>query len=112
MPMGQMPVLEVDGKRVYQSLAISRYIAKQVGLAGADDWESLLIDIAVDNVNDFRVKMAAPLYEKDEDAKAKKSETVKTEVLPFFLDKLEAIAAENSGHLALGKVKHCHIHNK
>lgn len=53
MPFGQIPVLEVDGKRVYQSTSIARYVTKLVGLAGADDWESLLIDIAVDNMNDF-----------------------------------------------------------
>lgn len=54
MPMGQMPVLEVDGIRVHQSTSISRYLAKRVGLAGANDWENLLIDIAVDTINDFR----------------------------------------------------------
>lgn len=53
MPMGQMPVLEVDGRRVYQSMAIIRYVAKKVGLAGADDWESLQIDIMADNINDL-----------------------------------------------------------
>lgn len=54
MPMGQMPVLEVDGQRVHQSTSIARYIAKRVGLAGDNEWENLLIDIAVDTVNDFR----------------------------------------------------------
>lgn len=54
MPMGQMPILEVDGQRVYQSNAISRYLAKRVGLAGSNDWENLQIDIQVDNVADFR----------------------------------------------------------
>lgn len=53
-PMGQLPVLEIDGIQVYQSLAIARYVARLVGLAGKDDWENLQIDIAVDNVNDFR----------------------------------------------------------
>lgn len=52
--MGQMPVLEVDGKRAHQSLAITRYLAKQVGLNGADAWEDLEIDVAVDTINDFR----------------------------------------------------------
>lgn len=54
MPLGQMPVLEVDGQRVHQSVAISRYLAKRVGLAGANDWENLQIDSAVDTVNDLR----------------------------------------------------------
>lgn len=52
--MGQMPVLEVDGLRVHQSISIARYLAKRVGLAGANDWESLQIDSAVDTVNDLR----------------------------------------------------------
>ena len=55
MPMGQMPVFEVDGKRVHQSIAMSRYIAKLVGLVGADAWEDLMIDTVVDTVNDFRL---------------------------------------------------------
>lgn len=54
MPLGQMPILEVDGKRVHQSLAITRYLGKEVGLGGANSWEDLEIDIAVDTVNDFR----------------------------------------------------------
>lgn len=54
MPFGQVPVLEVDGQSVHQSTSIARYVAKKVGLAGANDWESLLIDIVVDTVNDFR----------------------------------------------------------
>jgi len=48
-------VLEVDGNIVNQSIAISRYLAKKAGLAGSDEWESLLIDITVDNINDLRL---------------------------------------------------------
>lgn len=55
MPMGQMPVLEVDGKRVHQSLAMCRYVAKQIGLAGSDPVEELQIDAIVDTINDFRL---------------------------------------------------------
>lgn len=53
--MGQMPVLDIDGHRVHQSISIARYVAKRVGLAGANEWENLVIDTAVDTVNDFRL---------------------------------------------------------
>ena len=54
MPFGQMPVLEIDGKQYAQSIALSRYVAKQVGLYGKDDLESLQIDQAADLSTDFR----------------------------------------------------------
>ena len=54
MPFGQVPVLEVDGKKVCQSVAISRYLAKQFGIAGKNDWEALEIDVTVDTIHDLR----------------------------------------------------------
>ncbi|XP_037032093.1 glutathione S-transferase-like [Bradysia coprophila] len=104
MPMGQMPVLEVDGKRVHQSIAILRYVAKIVGLAGADDWENLQIDSAVDTINDLRQKMAAVHFEADEAVKLKKRETLLNETVPFYLGKLEELAVNNNGHLAASKL--------
>lgn len=54
MPFGKVPVLEIDGKLMNQSVALTRYLSKKAGLAGNDEWETLLIDIAVDNINDLR----------------------------------------------------------
>lgn len=64
MPMGQMPVLEYKGKRAHQSIAMTRYLAKQVGLAGSDDWENLVIDTAVDTINDLRLSKLIRKVEK------------------------------------------------
>ncbi|XP_062560800.1 glutathione S-transferase-like [Armigeres subalbatus] len=103
-PMGQMPVLSVDGKQVHQSLAMARYLANQVGLAGANDWENLTIDIVVDTINDFRLKIVAAYYDPDENGKEKKFAIIKKEVIPFYLEKLEEIARDNNGYLANGKL--------
>lgn len=104
MPMGQMPVLEVDGHRVHQSISMARFLARKVGLAGSNDWENLVTDIAVDTVNDFRLKIAVVSYEPDDEVKEKKMITLTTEVIPFYLEKLEAITKDNNGFLALGKL--------
>ena len=56
MPFGQIPVLEIDGVRMLaQSNAIARYLARQHGLAGQDDWEQSQADMFVDNVHDLSI---------------------------------------------------------
>ena len=55
MPFGQMPVLEIDGKKIVQSSAICRYLGKLVGLAGDSDFENLQIDSVLDSFNDLRL---------------------------------------------------------
>lgn len=55
VPFGILPCLEVDGVRVNQTQSIARFLARQAGLMGQDCWEDMLIDIAVETVNDFRL---------------------------------------------------------
>ncbi|KAF5279389.1 hypothetical protein FQA39_LY05499 [Lamprigera yunnana] len=104
MPFGQVPVLEVDGKQAHQSIAICRYVAKQVKVNGADDWEDLEIDAIVDTINDLRGKIAAYHYEKDPEVKAKLKDPLFNETLPYYLDRLDAIAKANDSHLVAGKL--------
>jgi len=103
MPMGHMPVLEVDGKKVSESIAIARYVAHKVGLSGSNDWENLLIDSVVDTIIDLRQKMLAVFMESDENVKQTKKATLTTETFPFYFSKLEEIAKENNGHLVASK---------
>ena len=56
MPMGQIPVLEIDGKKYNQSKSICRYIAKKSNLYGSNDLEALEIDAAADNIDDLRIR--------------------------------------------------------
>jgi glutathione S-transferase len=57
MPFGMLPVLEIDGKLIGQSNSIARYLAKQYGLAGRDEWESLQCDMLVDTLTDLKQGM-------------------------------------------------------
>lgn len=54
MPYGQVPVLEVDGKKIAQSSAICRYAAKLAKLDGENDLEKLQIDSVVETLADIQ----------------------------------------------------------
>ncbi|XP_071864637.1 glutathione S-transferase-like [Bombus fervidus] len=100
-PYGQLPVLVIDGKKIAQSTAICRYLAKQYGLAGKDDWEALHIDATVDTIHDVRHKLASFHYEQDEKVKATKRKTAE-EILPFILERLDQQVKENDGYFHNG----------
>ncbi|KAK0413254.1 hypothetical protein QR680_006690 [Steinernema hermaphroditum] len=51
-PNNQLPVLEMDGKMLPQSIAIARFLAKKVGLLGEDDWEAAQTDAFIDLIED------------------------------------------------------------
>lgn len=54
--------MEVDGKKLSQSVAITRYLGKKAGLGGKDAWEDLQIDIIVDTIQDIRRGDFIPPY--------------------------------------------------
>ncbi|KAL2714739.1 glutathione S-transferase-like [Vespula squamosa] len=100
-PFGQVPMLEIDGKKINQSTAIARYLAKQHGLAGKNDWEALEIDAIVDTIHDLRAKIAAHHYEQNAEAKAAKLK-VADEVVPFILERLDNQVKNNGGYFVGG----------
>ncbi|KAF5279386.1 hypothetical protein FQA39_LY05496 [Lamprigera yunnana] len=104
MPFGQVPVLEVNGKRAHQSVSICRYLGRLCKLNGVNEWEDLEIDSTADTINDLRHKITLYHYEADEEAKKSRRKPLYSETLPFYLERLEAIAKSNHGHLALKKL--------
>ncbi|KAF0773648.1 glutathione S-transferase-like [Aphis craccivora] len=104
MPFGKVPTLEIDGKVLNQSTAITRYLSKKAGLAGSDDWESLLIDIAVDNIHDLRQAIAGYAYDPNEESKEAKYAPLINETIPFYMDKFEKSIEENNGYFVNGKL--------
>lgn len=62
MPFGQVPVLEVDGKLLAQSYAIVRFIAREHGLAGSDNWEQAQVDMYADCIKDLMIGKSDEIY--------------------------------------------------
>lgn len=50
-------------------------------------------------------------YETDEKLKEKKFEPLLKETVPYLLDKLDAVAKANKGHLACGEVSNFSVNN-
>ncbi|XP_012062868.1 PREDICTED: glutathione S-transferase-like [Atta cephalotes] len=103
MPMGQLPILEIDNKTYHQSRAIARFIAKKGNLYGSDEFEAMEIDATVDSMEDIRRVMGEYYWEQNPVFKAKLKETA-LQKLPFYLDKFEAQVKNNDGYFINGKV--------
>merc|ERR1712018_348969 len=74
-PYGSLPLLEWDGTCIAQSMAVARFIAKEVGLAGRCNMECAQIDEIIDAINDMANAGARAFFSKDE-AQMKKHATV------------------------------------
>lgn len=95
-PFGQMPVLEVDGQVIAQSVAINNFLAREFGLYGASNLEAAHVDQIVCLGEDF---VNATLKANREENETKKAELLKThteETVPKFLGILEKLLEKNS----------------
>eukprot|EP00743_Colponemidia_sp_Colp-15_P002739 GILK01002966.1.p1 GENE.GILK01002966.1~~GILK01002966.1.p1 ORF type:complete len:221 (+),score=26.27 GILK01002966.1:39-665(+) len=94
---GQMPILEVDGKVLTQSLAIARFLARRLGLHPTDEFEAAMVDLVVDGLSDVYNAGVRFTFEKDpvrqEQDKAKFFE----ELMPRHFAGLEKILDHNNG---------------
>lgn len=93
MPLGQMPVLEIDGVKLPQSMAIARFLAKQFGLAGKDNFEQAKVDAVVDTSSDMALKFIPIHMEQNEEKKKADMEKFFTEELPKHLKNLEQLGS-------------------
>jgi glutathione S-transferase len=104
MPLGQMPVLEVDNVKLPQSMAIARFLAKQFGLAGRDNLEQAKVDAVVDTSIALAMKYIPVHFEPDEDKKKVEMTKFLADELPKHLRNFEVLAKlySNGGPFFLG----------
>jgi len=106
MPMGQMPMLEIDGHKLCQSVAIGRFLARKHHLTGSDDFTAAQCDMYVDGVQDLIPKLhpAIGAFFGGDKAKAKEElDNFMKETGPNFLKTYEKFLADNGTGWLVGK---------
>ena len=95
-PLGQVPVLHVDGVQVTQSDAITRYAGKLAGLYPLDAFQALLCDEVLDGVEDANVKLGTTFGLTGDALKAARTALVNG-ALPQYLGWLQAQLQAHGG---------------
>ncbi|KAM8906402.1 hematopoietic prostaglandin D synthase isoform 1-T1 [Lycaon pictus] len=92
LPFGKIPILEVDGLNLHQSLAIARYMTKNTDLAGKTELEQCQVDAIVDTLDDFMSRF--PWAEKNQDIKDQMFNELLTYDGPHLLQDLDTYLGE------------------
>jgi len=93
-PFGQMPVLYWDGEELAQSMAIARFVARKVGLAGNSDLEFCQADMIACHYEDIWTKLPKMKFAKSQEEREELAKDFLNEFIPKFLSPLEAILAK------------------
>uniref|UniRef100_A0A6P7H5C9 glutathione transferase n=1 Tax=Diabrotica virgifera virgifera TaxID=50390 RepID=A0A6P7H5C9_DIAVI len=101
-PLGQLPVLEIDGKAIPQAIAICRHVASLVKLDGKDAKENLALDVAVETLLDLQKLGFESMLGSD----AKKKEALENlkKSIPTYFGQLEDYAKKHNGYIAFDRL--------
>ncbi|OXA41413.1 Glutathione S-transferase [Folsomia candida] len=110
---GTIPLMEFEGKKLNQSLTISRYFAKKFDLAGSNDFEAALCDEYVDTLIDYIKQVQSDdvnnyaawlpiLMEQDEVKRKGLEQEQKVKCKEQYMDKFEKIVNDNGGRFLVG----------
>jgi glutathione S-transferase len=103
IPFGKIPVLYVDGKRITQSVAISRFLAKRFDLVSTDPFLDARCDEVGDSLLELRILFVSFFLEKDEKRKAELKTKLAEEDFPRSYGIWNELIAENGGPFVAGK---------
>jgi len=98
-PWGQVPCLEYKGESYFQSMAICRFLARELGIAGKCNMEAARVDEIVDAIQDA---VDATLKYTSTQDKKKLLTDLTTVTYPDVLSKLEKRLKDNGGQWFAG----------
>ena len=96
-PMGQVPVLYWDGEELAQSAAITRFLARKVGLAGGSDLEFAQADMVACHCDDVWSKLPGLRFSKTQADRETNATAFLREFLPKWMEPLETLLKKRGG---------------
>ncbi|KAI0988413.1 hypothetical protein GJ496_003261 [Pomphorhynchus laevis] len=90
-PTGLLPLLEVDDKKLPESKAILRYLARKFKLEGANELEWAAADAIVCCISDMLMKMPVVYLGKDKNEKNEAKEALKLTDIPLGLKRISSL---------------------
>ncbi|XP_071083389.1 glutathione S-transferase 1-like [Haliotis cracherodii] len=104
-PFGQLPYIEINGKPFPESMAISRYLAAEHGLAGKTPLERLRADFLTEQTRSMKEGIYKYFFESDATSKAEGQKKFEEEIRPKYLTSWEQAAKDNTsgGGYLVGK---------
>lgn len=101
-PLGQVPILTVNGKKINQSLAIHKYLARAFDLYGKHNMENTMCDVVMETTKDVIDEMTNWYFEKDVDRKKDFEKKLNDITYPKLVDFLDKMLKENGGQWLVG----------
>jgi len=96
MPWGNLPVLEVDGKKLAGTTAITSYLGEKLGLAGDNQWDRAQLESIADIVAETVIIMSRYWSEKDPSRKAEKKSDIWKDAIPSRLARINKCIEKNN----------------
>ena len=103
-PFGQLPVMVWDKEEIAQCLGVSRFLAKEFGLAGRTNLECAQADEIVYAVQDALAYGWDAMFDEDEGRKKTMLEKYRKEIVPNILQKVEARLVKRGGQFLVGNM--------
>jgi len=101
-PFGSVPLLFWDGEEIAQLMAVTKFVARKVGMAGKSDLEFAQADMVLCHADDLWPKYGKLRFAKDKEQHKKDAKEFLDEFLPKFLTPLENILKKRGGEWYAG----------
>ena len=96
-PFGSVPLLFWDGEEMAQTMAIVRFVARKVGMAGKTDMEFFKADMVACHFEDIFSPLTEMRFAKTQEDRVTKAKAFMEEFLPKWLAPLETLLKKRGG---------------